>query len=70
MKKILLLRNEARGPTQLLQDAVSASAPIGEIEIVAGCNCDRWGHRCPGCVEHIVSTCTGASDFNTHEEMR
>jgi len=51
MKKILLLRNEARGPTQLLQDAVSASAPIGEIEIVAGCNCDRWGHRC---VEHIV----------------
>ena len=54
MKKILLLRNEARGPTQLLQDAVSASAPIGEIEIVAGCNCDRWGHRCPGCVEHIV----------------
>jgi hypothetical protein len=18
------------------------------------CNCDRWGHPCPGCVEHIV----------------
>ena len=54
MKNILLLDDEAKGSTQLLQDAVSASAPIGEIETVAACKCDRWGHPCPGCVEHIA----------------
>ena len=28
----------------------------GEIKAVAGCNCDRWGHPCPSCVERIAST--------------
>jgi hypothetical protein len=54
MKRILLLHDEARQPTRLLQNAVPARVPIREIETVASCNCDRWGHPCPGCVERVV----------------
>jgi len=54
MKTILLLHDEARRPTRLLQNAVPARVPIREIETVAGCNCDRWGHPFPGCVERVV----------------
>jgi hypothetical protein len=54
MKTILLIRDEARRPTHLSQNAVRARAPIGEIETVAACNCDRWGHPCSGCVERIA----------------
>ena len=70
MEKILLLNDEATRPTHLLQNAVPAKVPIGEIETVAACNCDRWGHPCPGCVERIAQPAPGASDFNAHEEMR
>ena len=54
MKTILLLHDEVTRPTQLLQDTVSTKIPFRETTAVAGCNCDRWGHPCPGCVEHIV----------------
>ena len=54
MKKIFLLHDEARRPTPLLQNAAAARGSIGEIETVAACKCDRWGHPCPGCVEHIA----------------
>ncbi len=50
MKTILLLHDEAT-PTQLLQNALPTKVPGRESEAVAGCNCDRWGHPCPGCVE-------------------
>ena len=50
MKTILLLHDEAREPTQLLGKALANNVPR-EIEIVAGSNCDRWGHPCPGCDE-------------------
>ena len=54
MKTILLLHDETTRPTQLLQDAVPIKVPLGEIKAVAGCNCDRWGHPCPRCVERNV----------------
>jgi len=54
MKKILLLHDEARRPTQLLQNALPAKFPVRETEAVAACNCDRWGHPWPGCVERIA----------------
>ena len=54
MKTILLLHDETRRPTHLLQNAVPARVAIREIETVASCNCDRWGHPCPGCVERVV----------------
>jgi hypothetical protein len=56
MKITLLLHDNARRPTHLLQNAVRARAPLGEIKSVAGCNCDRWGHPCPGCVERIAQS--------------
>jgi hypothetical protein len=54
MKTILLLYDEAGRPTHLLQNAVPARVPIREIETIASCNCDRWGHPCPGCIERVV----------------
>ena len=54
MKTILLLHDEARRPTHLLQNAVPARVPIREIETIASCNCDRWGHPFPGCAERVV----------------
>ena len=54
MKTILLLHDEATQPKQLLRNALPDKVPVRETEAVAGCNCDRWGHPCPGCVERIV----------------
>jgi len=54
MKTILLLHHEATQPTHLLRNALPAKFPVRETEAVAGCNCDRWGHPCPGCVERIA----------------
>ena len=46
------------GPTRCCEpaacDARHSSDRGGEgrgFQAVAGCNCDRWGHPCPGCVE-------------------
>jgi hypothetical protein len=30
-----------------------------------GCRCDRWGHPCPGCLEHKLQTRTTAPDFSS-----
>jgi hypothetical protein len=69
MKKILLLDDEATQPTQRLANALPANVPR-EIETIAGCNCDRWGHPCPGLCRAHRSTDTGVPNFNAHEEMR
>ena len=31
------------------------------------CNCDRWGHPCPSCVEPKIPTALGASKFITYQ---
>jgi hypothetical protein len=54
MKKILLLHDEAKHPAQLLRNTLPAKFLVGETEAVVGCNCDRWGHPCPSCVERIA----------------
>ena len=70
MKTNLLLQDEATRPMQLLQNAMPAKVRLRETgTAVAGCNCDRWGHPCPSCVERICSNESGASDFITHQEM-
>ena len=51
MKTILLLHDEATLPTQLLRNALPSKLPVRETEARAGCNCDRWGHPCAGCVD-------------------
>jgi len=53
MKTILLLHDEAKEPRQLLGKALADNVPP-EPEAVAGCNCDRWGHPCSGCVQRIA----------------
>ena len=70
MKTILFLHDEATRPTQLLQDTVSTKVPFRETKAVANCNCDRWGHPCPGCVEHIVQPKAELPISISHEEMR
>ena len=44
MKTTLLERK----PAGLVLKEVRSVAPVGESEARAGCNCDRWGHACPG----------------------
>ena len=69
MKTILLLDDEPVRPTQLLQDAVRAKVPFRETEVVAGCNCDRWGHPCPRCVERVVEL-TAELPISTGQETK
>jgi hypothetical protein len=70
MKTILLLHDEATRPTQLLQDTVRARLPLRETEAVANCNCDRWGHPCPGCVERVVQPKAELPISTIEKEMR
>jgi hypothetical protein len=50
MKTILLLKDEIAQARLLLQNAAPGKVTLDEAEAVAGCNCDRWGHPCPRCV--------------------
>ena len=54
MKTILLLSDEATHSEPLLQDAVRTKVTLHDSGARAGCNCDRWGHLCPDCVERNV----------------
>jgi hypothetical protein len=54
MKTTLLLDDESGPAKLLLRDVAPAKRPLRETEAVAGCNCDRWGHPCPNCIEHNV----------------
>jgi hypothetical protein len=38
----------------MLHNVAPSKVTLRETEAVAGCNCDRWGHPCPGCVERNV----------------
>ena len=51
MKMTLLLTDEITPVRPLLQNAAPTEARFQETEMTAGCNCDRWGHPCTGCVE-------------------
>ena len=70
MKTILLLHDEARRPTHLLQNAVPARAPIGEIKTVASLQLRPLGTSVSRLCRAYRSTGNGASDFNADEEMR
>ena len=52
MKPILLLNDEPETVRLMLGEATSGGVAGRESEARAGCNCDRWGHPCPGCLEH------------------
>jgi len=54
MKTTLLLNDEARPAKLMLQNIAPTKVILRETEVVAGCNCDRWGHPCLGCEEPKV----------------
>jgi hypothetical protein len=54
MKTTLLLNDETRPAKLMLQNIARTKVILREAVAVAGCNCDRWGHPCPGCDERKV----------------
>jgi len=54
MKATLLLIDEAETTRLMLKDVAFDALAVRDSEAHAGCNCDRWGHPCPGCVNHVV----------------
>jgi hypothetical protein len=50
VKTILLLEDGSRQAKLMLQDPAHTMGFVRETEAVANCNCDRWGHPSPGCV--------------------
>ncbi len=54
MKTTLSLNDETRPAKLMLQNIACTKVILREAVTVAGCNCDRWGHPCPGCDEREV----------------
>ena len=54
MKTTLLLTNEAETTRLMFGEVTSGGVAVRESEAHAGCNCDRWGHPCPGCVDRDI----------------
>ena len=51
MKTLLLLNDKPADSEWLLQDTVTVTGQMPKP--VAACNCDRWGHPCPGCASNV-----------------
>ena len=51
MKPILLLNDEPETMRLMLEEVTFGGVAVRESEARAGCNCDRWGHPCAGCLE-------------------
>jgi hypothetical protein len=54
MKPTLLLNDEPEIVRPMLKDVAFNELLVRDTEAYAGCNCDRWGHPCPGCVDRDV----------------
>ncbi|HEU4771562.1 MAG TPA: hypothetical protein VFS68_05340 [Candidatus Udaeobacter sp.] len=54
MKATLLLNDESETAGLILKGVAFDPVKVRETKAVAGCNCDRWGHPCPGCAEREV----------------
>src|SRR5262249_9190618 len=50
MKAALFLTDEAEIMRLMLKNVAFDELPVRDTEAHAGCNCDRWGHPCPGCL--------------------
>jgi hypothetical protein len=53
----------------MLKEVTSAGVAVRESEARAGCNCDRWGHPCAGCLDRKASE-SRRSDFITSQTAR
>jgi hypothetical protein len=54
MKANLLLTDEAEITRLMLKDVAFDELAMRDSEAHAGCNCDRWGHPCAGCVNRVA----------------
>jgi hypothetical protein len=55
MKTTLLLPEETETTRLMLRkDVAFDESPVRETEAHTDCNCDRWGHPCPGCVNRDI----------------
>jgi hypothetical protein len=54
MKSTLLLTNEAETTRLMLKNVAFDELAARNTETHAGCNCDRWGHPCPGCIDRDI----------------
>ena len=54
MKTILLLNDKSGSGKPRLQNFAGTKVTARPSEGSPGCNCDRWGHPCPDCVERNV----------------
>ena len=76
MKTILLLHDESGSRKPRLQNVAGSKVTQRPSEGTPGCNCDRWGHPSPDCVEHNVqvqlklsfSTSVGRFAATTYDE--
>lgn len=70
MKATLLLSDEAETTKLMLQDVAVDELLIRDTEAHVGCNCDRWGHPCPGCVNPDIVPGEGDSSFIVSQTVR
>ena len=70
MKLTLLLNDEPETVRLMLKEVTSGGVAVRETEARAGCNCDRWGHPCPGCAERNVQPKTESSDCGIGQTAR
>jgi len=54
METILLLNDKSGSGKLGLPNVASSKVTVRPSEGSPGCNCDRWGHPCPYCVERDV----------------
>ena len=54
MKTALLLNDEPETIRLMLKDVAFDEVAVRDTEAHAGCNCDRWGHPCPGCADRNI----------------
>jgi hypothetical protein len=54
MRPTLLLSDEPETVRLMLNEGAIDELAARDSEAHAGCNCDRWGHPCPGCVERNI----------------
>jgi len=52
MKTTLLLYHKPGSPKPRLQNVPGSKITQHPREETPGCNCDRWGHPFPDCIEH------------------
>jgi hypothetical protein len=70
MKTTLLLNDESRPAKLMLQNVAPTNVTRRETLAVAGCNCDRWGHPCPSCIESTIQPMPELSISSPAKEMR